>query len=245
MSRDESTEMGMNKTGIGTAPRMSKEMIESSQEAILPRDGALTAENARMEYIQQGAKVGSVPPPLSAKGMAKSVLQAIQGKKATVLIDKLAERLAFERSGVRLYESLMLKCKAAGGADGSMAKLEEICSDELRHFHMLWACIEKLGGDPTVQTPSADTAAVASQGIPMVLADPRTTLPQCLEAILTAELADCDAWERLTELAEAFNQKEMGEQFAQALAQEKDHRVFIRDLLERELRNEAGVEESP
>jgi rubrerythrin len=246
MSRDETTEMGMNRTGIGTAPRLSKEMIESSNDAVLPGNGAPSPENARMEYIQHGAKVGSVPPPVSAKGMAKSAIQALQGKKATVLIDKLSERLAFERSGVRLYEALMLKCRASGNAetDGTLAKLEIICNDELRHFHMLWECIEKLGGDPTVQTPSADTAAVASQGIPMVVADPRTTVPQCLEAILTAELVDCDAWERLTELAEGFNQKEMGEKFAQALAQEKEHRVFIRDLLERELKSEAGVSSS-
>jgi hypothetical protein len=48
-----------------------------------------------------------VPPPTSMKGMAKSALQALKGEKATVLIDKLAERLAFERTGTRLYETLI------------------------------------------------------------------------------------------------------------------------------------------
>ena len=146
------------------------------------------------------------------KGMAKSALQALQGKKATLLVDKLAERMAFERSGVRLYEALMLKCRAAANGDSSaaLARLEHICNEELEHFHMLWGCIEQLGADPTAQTPSADVSAVASQGIPKVLLDPRTTFPQCLEAVLTAELVDCDAWERLTELAEGFKQTEMG-----------------------------------
>jgi ferritin-like protein len=235
--------MGMNKTGIGTAPRLSKEMIESSETGQVSANGAPSDDEVRLAYFSLGAKIGSVPPPLSVKGMAKSAMQALQGKKATLLIDKLAERLAFERSGTRLYEALMLKCKAADGADQSatMMRLEEICADELRHFHMIWDCIEKLGGDPTVQTPSADTIAVASQGLPQVLLDPRTTFPQCLEAVLTAELVDCDAWERLIELVEGFNQTEMVEQFSRALLQEKEHRVYIRDLLEREIKSEAGI----
>lgn len=244
MSRDETAELGMNKTGIATAPRLSKEMIESSSDVAVAGDGALSrAEDVRLFYFRSAAKLGSVPPPASVKGMAKSVIQAVQGKKATLLIDKLAERLAFERSGTRLYEALMLKYKAADRADNgeTRAQLEQICADELRHFHLLWECIENLGGDPTVQTPSADTMAVASQGLLQVLLDPRTTFPQCLEAILTAELVDCDAWERLTELVEGFNQTQMAEQFAQALTQEKEHRVVVRDLLEREVKEEAGI----
>jgi hypothetical protein len=65
----------------------------------------------------------------------------------------------------------MLKCSAFGvsAKAGALKKLERICKEELEHFHMLWECLETLGADPTVQTPSADVAAVASQGIPKVL----------------------------------------------------------------------------
>jgi rubrerythrin len=241
MSQNESAEMGMNKTGIATAPRLSKEMIESSSDVAVPGNGHLTPDDIRAEYIHRGAKVGSVPPPASVKGMAKSALQALKGEKATVLVDKLSERLAFERSGVRLYEALMAKCNAIDHSGDTLTKLEHICSEELSHFHMLWECIEKLGADPTVQTPSADIAAVASQGIPKVVSDPRTTLAQCLEAIMTAELVDCEAWERLTELAEGFNQTEMAEQFREALAQEKEHQFIIRELLAGEIKAEAGI----
>jgi rubrerythrin len=242
MSRNESAEMGMNKTGMATAPRLSKEMVESSSDVAVTADGNLTANDIRAEYIQRRAKVGSVPPPASLKGMAKSALQALKGEKATVLIDKLAERLAFERSGTRLYEALIAKCNALGNSTSdTLQKLEHICREELNHFHMLWECIEKLGGDPTVQTPSADIAAVASQGIPKVLSDPRTTFAQCLEAMMTAELVDYDAWDRLTELAEGFNQSEMVEQFREALAQEKEHQIIIRELLAAETKVEAGI----
>jgi hypothetical protein len=60
-----------------------------------------------------------VPPPTSMKGMAKSALQALKGEKATVLIDKLAERLAFERTGTRPYETLIQKAQAINSADRS------------------------------------------------------------------------------------------------------------------------------
>ncbi len=243
LSQNESAQLGMNKTGIATAPRLSKEMIDSSSDISVSAGGNLTPDDLRAEYIQRGAKVGSVPPPVSVKGMAKSALQALKGEKATVLVDKLAERLAFERSGTRLYEALIAKCRATGNSASSatLQKLEHICKEELNHFLMLWNCIEKLGADPTVQTPSADIAAVASQGIPKVVLDPRTTVAQCLEAIMAAELIDYDAWERLTELAQGFDQTEMVAQFQEALAQEKEHQIIIRDLLTGDIRAEAGI----
>lgn len=243
MSQNDSAAMGMNKTGIATAPLMSKEMIESSDQTGLLVDGAVTAEDIRMPYMERRSKIGSVPPPLSIKGMASTALEALKGQKASVLVDKLAERLAFERSGARLYEALILKCRASEGAEntGARERLEHIRGEELEHFHMLWECIEKLGADPTVQTPSADVAAVISRGIPQVLLDPRTTFGQCLEAIMTAELVDADAWERLTELAEGFKQTEMAEKFRLALEQEKQHQIIIREFLSQEVAGEAGV----
>jgi hypothetical protein len=58
---------------------------------------------------------------------------------------------------------------------------------------------------------------------------------------MTAELVDGDAWERLTELTEGFNQTEMAEQFRQAIRHEKEHQVIIRDLLRQEIKGEAGI----
>jgi len=73
------------------------------------------------------------------------------------------------------------------------------------------------------------------------LSDARTTFPQCLEAVLIAELVDCDAWARLAELATGFNQSEMAEQFRMAVIHEDEHRTFIRRMLEEELKAEAGT----
>ena len=173
--------------------------------------------------------------------MATTVLNALTGRKATLFIDNLAERLAFERTGARLYETLIIKCRALQDPGDALQKLEHICGEELQHFHMLWECVEQLGGDPTVQTPAADVAAVTSQGIPKVLADPRTTFAQCLEAIMIAELADGDAWDRVSELADAFGQSEMASKFRDALSEEREHESIIRKLLTTQIKEEAGI----
>jgi tRNA isopentenyl-2-thiomethyl-A-37 hydroxylase MiaE len=243
MAKTESAELGMNKTGIGTAPILSKQMIESSRTGPVSAGDSITPAELRAEYIREGQVIGSVPPPTSMKGMAKSALQALKGEKATVLVDKLAERLAFERTGTRLYETLIQKAQAIKTADRSVTvqELERICREELNHFHLLWDCLERLGADPTVETPSADVSALASQGIPKVLADPRTTFGQCLEAILIAELVDNDAWERLIALAQGFNQTDMVDQFRVALNQEADHLAFVRRCLTEEINREAGT----
>ena len=119
MAKIDSAELGMNKTGIGTAPILSKEMIESSRTGPISPADSITPADLRAEYIRQGQTIGSVPPPTSMKGMAKSALQALKGEKAAVLADKLAERLAFERTGTRLYETLIQKVTAINSADGS------------------------------------------------------------------------------------------------------------------------------
>jgi hypothetical protein len=141
----------MNKTGIGTAPILSKEMIESSRTGPVSPADSITPADFRAEYIKEGQTIGSVPPPTSMKGMAKSALQALKDEKPIVFIDKLAELLAFERTGTRLYEMLIQKAEAIDVSNGraTVQELERICREELNHFHLLWDCIEKLGADPT------------------------------------------------------------------------------------------------
>lgn len=242
-SGKKSAEMGMNRTGLDTSPKMSREMVESVSEYPIAEGYAVSAVDVRTAYILEGATVGSMPPPASLKGAAKTAMKALKGERASVLIDKLAERLAFERSGTRLYEALMIKHKALGAADGSatIEQLEQICRDELNHFQLLWDCLKELGADPTVETPSADVSALASQGIPKVVTDPRTTFAQCLQAILVAELVDHDGWDMLIEVANDLNQTEMVTKFRQALAEEETHLTLVRSWLKHEIKNQAHM----
>jgi tRNA isopentenyl-2-thiomethyl-A-37 hydroxylase MiaE len=157
-------------------------------------------------------------------------------------VEKLAERLAFERTGTRLYEAIIGKAESlAEKSAPRIDELEKIHDEELRHFHMVKDYIEKLGGDPTAETPSADVVGVASSGLLKVITDPRTTIPQSLQALLVAELADNDGWSALIKLAEGFNQDEMAADFRQALQAEERHLTQVRSWLSSHIEAEAGT----
>ena len=132
--------IGTNTTGIATSPLDSKELIEAAL-AVPPSSPGSEADAAavRTEYAAGSGTVGSVPPPASLKGMVKAAGELIQGRPPALLIDKLGERLQFERSGTRLYEAMIAKYDAEGSFEGgpTRADLEAIRDDELRHFALL------------------------------------------------------------------------------------------------------------
>jgi rubrerythrin len=177
----------------------------------------------RSTAIAEAEPLGSVPEPAKT-GAAPFV---------PVLTDKLGERLAFERSGTRLYDNLINKVQAAGKRSGGppLADLQHIRDEEAQHFEMLSHAILRLGGDPTSQTPAADISSVASHGIFQVVTDPRTTVDQCLHAILVAELADNDGWQMLSDLAKAAGHEDLARDFRTALKEEDEHLQKVRGWL--------------
>jgi hypothetical protein len=185
---------------------------------------------ARAELSDAAPPVGTMPPPGSLKGVAKSLAKALQGEKATVFLDKLGERLAFERTGVRLYDAVLAKMPAARLEEGTLTadELRRFRDEELAHMHLVREAMEALGGDPTATTPCADLAGVQASGILNVVTDPRTTLTQCLDALLTAELADNDGWKTLIAMMEAAGQDDLAERFTQALVEEDHHLAWTR-----------------
>jgi rubrerythrin len=227
-------EIGMNRTGIGTSPLLSKEMLEGTEEFLPPSDGdEREIARARGDYARDAEPIGSVPPPLTPRGMLKTAGQALKGESPTQFIDLLGARLAYERSGTRLYEALLSKFDALGGFAGGpqRADLEQIVADEYRHFQLLDRTITRLGADPTVMTPSADLQATISKGAFEVVLDPRTGLAQCLEAILVVELADNECWDALLQLANNAGDDTAVEEFAAALVQEEEHLLKVRAWL--------------
>lgn len=228
------TDLGKNKTGIDMSPLDSKAMLEIPRmtQPTSTGDEQKIAE-ARALYIKEGMPVGTVPPPGTLKGVAASTMKKLTGKKPEVLIDKLGERLGFERAGTRLYEALIGKCESHPDASGvvSIDTLRRFRDEEHKHMLMVRDAVLKIGADATVQTPCADVAGVASMGLLQVMTDPRTTVPQCLEAILIAELADNDAWGMLIDLCQSMGFKEMAGDFKQARAEEDVHLQTIRQWL--------------
>lgn len=241
------TDMGDNRTGSALSPAASKRAMEAARAGTPDRlvdTGGLELHAARLQWSIESEPVGTMPAPGTLKGAARTAVVVMQGKHPNVFMDHLAARLAFERTGTRLYELLLVKLEAADVHEGGPTReeLEAIRNEELQHAVMLEQCIEKLGSDPTVVTPAADVQAAASHGVINVLADPRTTLTQALEAVLIAELTDNDAWSVLSELAAGLGHDEIAARFSHAVDQEQDHLIRVRRWVSAGLLGQAGIE---
>lgn len=243
--RTSPTDVGMNRTGIATSPFDSAELVEGAAKYLPPTlGGEQELMELRLQLSKTAGPLGTVPPPAKVKGMAKAAAQLFKGHKATVLIDKLGERLAFERGGTRLYDALLVKAQAAKLDQGSLRleHLREMREDEARHFRIVWDAIEQLGADPTCMTPCADVVGVAAAGWVQVLTDPRTTLTQALDVMLLAELGDNDGWKLLISLTGGMGLDEMAEGFRQALLEEGEHLRRIRQWVAERLEIQSGAE---
>lgn len=222
--------MGRNRTGMQMSPQDSQELLEIANALSSSEPQASVA--LREQYISEAEPLGSVPMPGSIKGAMVTGAKLMQGKHPQLFIDKLAERLAFERGGARLYEALINKFRAsepkADRLGLSLDELIEIRDDEAEHFHLVSECIQSLGGDPTAQTPGADRVGVESMGLMQTVSDPRTNFAESLHALLVAELTDVDAWQLLADMAEMLGNADMAERFRMALQEEQTHLTKVR-----------------
>jgi rubrerythrin len=237
------TSIGHNRTGMATSPELAAELLEGTRKTVPSARGTAEAMAAvRILYASEAEPVGTMPPPATLKQLATSAARALRGQRATVLVDKLGERLAFERSGVRLYDALISKHDAFGSWPGGPSRddLLEIREEEREHFLLLKRALEELGADPSSVTPSANVHAVASKGWPAVLSDPRTNLREGMETILIAELVDNDCWENLIQLTRAFGQEKLAAKMEEALEEEREHLRRVREWLAGSLGRLAG-----
>lgn len=234
------TQLGSNRTGTQVSPRQFRQMTEGTEELVQTAAADTSADSSesavlalggmRSDYLLEAGPLGSVPVPATLKGMAKSGKDMLTGTRMQALVDKLAERLAFERAGVRLYEALIAKARVRTDEvpQLELSRLEHFRDEEQQHFAMLAEAVMELGADPTAQTPCADLAGVEGMGLMQAITDPRTSVLQSLHAILAAELIDGDGWELLATLAREGGHEAMARRFEQAIRQEAEHLASVR-----------------
>jgi rubrerythrin len=210
-----------NKTGSENRPAQTAAMRGAVAEFPPSSTGSRVAADAvRIDYARKvpadDLGLGSVPGPGPA-----------------LLFDKLGERLAFERSGVRLYQAMISKLEAFGEYPGGPTRDEllEILNEEHCHAAMLEEAIERLDGDPTAVTPAADVAANIGKGVVQVVTDPRTTVVQSLDAMLVAELADGAGWGALIDIVRKAGHEDLAKAFTLAEQTEAQHRVKVMSWL--------------
>lgn len=243
---ENATAMGTNRTGAQMSPRHTGAM-QSYAEAQCPvpdyppQEGEIA--HLRSDYVHEAERLGSVPLPGTLTGAFTTGVSKLTGRRPEVLIDKLGERLAFERTGVRLYQAMIDKAEAVEGSETlpfTLLDLRHIRDEELKHMHLVASVLNSLGADPTAQTPAADVAGVAASGVLQVLSDPRTTVPQCLSGLLTAELTDHAGWELLIRLARDAGQDKLLPGFEEAHRREEVHLQKVRGWVSSMVLGEAG-----
>jgi hypothetical protein len=229
-TQDRPTDMGINRTGIALSPLDGPATVEGAMAGLPSSTGSARAlAEIRTEMARTSGPVGHMPPPVSLRGVANTAVEMVKGNKPTVLLDKLGERLAFERTGVRLFDGLIAKFAASGSWEGgpTLEELVQFRGEEAEHMALVKEVLEGLGADPTAMTPSADLVGVEGVGVLQAVNDPRNQLPQALHAHLIAELTDVAGWELLITLAEGLGHEEMGLRFRAALAHEIHHRESV------------------
>jgi hypothetical protein len=219
---ENSTTLGNNHTGLAPHPRERDDMMQGAREFKPTSSGGPDQiAQLRITYARAGGPHGT---------MAAASVDAAR----LPVLDKLGARLQFERTGTRLYDALISKLDAYGGFDGGPSRQQLVEIREQEHAHALLAqeLIRGLGGDPTMVTPCANLQATASRGIIDVLVDPRTSLIDCLETILVAELADQDSWAALARSAETLGDAGMTAKITQAQQTELQHLKKVRGWIE-------------
>lgn len=242
----DATELGRNRTGIQMSPLQDELAVppvdDAAARTATSQPANMLLAEVRREYIDEAEAFGSIPPPGTAKGMLKSGAGMLTGRRIHVLVDKIAERLAFERGGTRLYDAVLVKALAlAEGTPVSVERLQEIRDQEAAHAALLVEALRRLGADPTAQTPCADLVGVQTLGLLQSVTDPRSTLTQTLSSALAAELIDVASWDMLARLARSLGQEELATRFEAALAQENHHLETISAWQEALVMNESKL----
>ena len=115
---EKTTVLGMNRTGIDMSPIDIKEMLAFTN--VTPP----SPKGTKCQWPRCGGNILLKPrnwaPFLrqaTLKGVASTAMQKLTGKNPEACIDRLGCWLAFERTGVRLYDALIAKCSSAPGGD--------------------------------------------------------------------------------------------------------------------------------
>ena len=149
-------------------------------------------------------------------------------------IELLSERLAFERTGVKLYDRIVRKVIDSRGGDG-IDDSEEVAErlgvfrdEEQEHVDWLEERIRELGADPNEQTDRSILVQEESKGIVDVVLESERPLSEMLHALLTAELIDGTGWDLLVL---TLSDEKLLESCRQYQREEQRHLTYVKRLV--------------
>jgi bacterioferritin (cytochrome b1) len=151
-------------------------------------------------------------------------------KNREKVIDLLTERLAFERSGVKLYDAIIRKMEQS--PEPAISEMLDQMREHRADEKGLEEQIRSLGGDAHAETELSRLVTRESVGIEDVVEhDPE--LPHLFHALLAAELVDNAGWDLLAAIADEANDKDARKAFKKRLHEEEEHLVFCRRAVEK------------
>jgi rubrerythrin len=220
------TQTGPNRTGIAHSPIDAKQAIATARSVT----SRATPYGLALQHVR-------------LHNAARTANDALTDNQLAVFFELLGDRLASERTGIRLYHALLVKLESEHAHPGGPTReqLEHIRDEETEHLMLVREAIDALGGDPTAVPASADVIGVAGSGWVQVLSDPRRTWLESLKVLLAAELVDNDAWRALVDLAEGLGRSRLAADFRRALDDEGSHLVQVRAWLTAAINGEAGI----
>jgi rubrerythrin len=159
-------------------------------------------------------------------------MKKLAAKNLGRVLDLLHERLAFERAGVKLYETILARMQSSGDprVQKVLPHIERNRNEEKEHEEWLEEQIRALGGDDHAPSEKSILVTTESEGIEhVVMRDPN--LLHDFHALLTAELADNAGWELLVELAAEFGDRDAKKEFKKRLHEEQKHLLCVHEAV--------------
>jgi rubrerythrin len=151
------------------------------------------------------------------------------------VVDYLAERLAFERSGVRLYDAVLERLREAEEPEARALQplLQRQRDEEQEHVRWLQGQLETLGAGPHPMSARAQLSYEETRGLAHVILESTAPLPHLLHALLAAELVDHAGWDLLVALADEAKDGEAQRELHRRRDEEAQHLALCRELAER------------
>lgn len=148
------------------------------------------------------------------------------------LLDLLTERLTFERTSVRLYDTVISRMKSSNDKNviGMIGQMTKQRKDEKDHEEWLEEQVRALGSDAHSETELSELIERESRGIMEVIAQDNE-LPHLFHALLTAELVDDNGWKLLLQLADEAGDDVARQELRVRAEAEEQHLIYIRTVV--------------